>query len=71
VRKREARHGVAYAKTFSRDEASETRVTIIPTKKHRGSRPIPQGTLRAILGPRQTQIGVSGLLNLIELHGLR
>ncbi|MCY3895484.1 MAG: hypothetical protein OXG17_03330 [Chloroflexi bacterium] len=46
-------------------------MTIIPTKKHRGSRSIPHGTLRAILGPRQMQIGVSGLLKLIELHGLR
>lgn len=71
MRKREARHGVAYAKTFDRDGTPETRVTIIPTKKHRGSRSIPHGTLRAILGPRQTQIGVSGLLDLIELHGLR
>jgi len=40
--------------------------TVVPDKK----KPIPDGTLGAILGPRQTGIGKKGLAALIEKYGL-
>jgi len=60
---RKARHGIALTKKFGKT----TRVTIIPDK--RGS--LPEGTLRAILGPKQTQLGSKGLERLIEKYGLK
>ena len=66
---RASKHGTVYRKTFVSDGRTETRVTVIPTKKHKRHKPIPRGTLRAILGPKQTGLGVAGLRRLIELHG--
>ena len=43
-----------------------TRITVVKNTGH----DIPQGTLAAILGPRQTGLGREGLLLLIETHGL-
>jgi predicted RNA binding protein YcfA (HicA-like mRNA interferase family) len=60
---RKSRHGIALTKKFG----NTTRVTIIPDK--RGS--LPEGTLRAILGPKQTQLGSKGLERLIKKHGLK
>jgi predicted RNA binding protein YcfA (HicA-like mRNA interferase family) len=59
VKGRHTRHGAAFNKTFP---SGETRVTIVPNK----TKPLPEGTLRAILGPRQTGIGRRGLLRLLE-----
>ena len=53
-------HGVAMVKSGSNP-------TIIPTK----NKPLPDGTLGAILGPRQTGLGKAGLRALIDKHGLK
>ena len=66
---RASKHGVVYRKTFVVDGRAETRVTVIPTKKHKRNKPIPRGTLREILGPKQTGLGGDGLRRLIDLHG--
>jgi len=63
IAKRHAQHGVALAKSF----AGRTRVTWIPDT----SASIDDGTLAAILGPKQTGIGKKGLLDLINKFGLR
>ncbi len=44
----------------------QTHTTVIPTKR----RPLTPGTLAAILGPKQSGIGRSGLADLIQQHGL-
>jgi len=59
---RHATHGRTLSKRFG----SRTRVTFIPDK----SKALPQGTLSAILGHKQTQLGRKGLSELIEKHGL-
>ncbi len=56
---RRTTHGVQLTKVFG----DRTRVTIVPTKdKH-----MPNGTLAAILGPKQTGIGREGLLTMMRL----
>ena len=55
--KRRARHGIALAKKIG----DRTRVTIVPD----ATVPLPQGTLKAILGPKQTCLGRQGLQRLI------
>jgi predicted RNA binding protein YcfA (HicA-like mRNA interferase family) len=59
--KRRARHGVALAKKY-RDR---TRVTVIPDTRA----PLDEGTLSAILGPKQMGIGKRGLAELIKKFG--
>jgi predicted RNA binding protein YcfA (HicA-like mRNA interferase family) len=59
--KRRARHGVALAKKFG----DRTRVTVIPDTRA----PLDEGTLSAILGPKQMGIGKKGLAELIEKYG--
>lgn len=60
--KRQAEHGVALAKFFP----DRTRVTVIPNT----TVSLDDGTLGAILGPKQTGIGKRGLLALINEFGL-
>jgi predicted RNA binding protein YcfA (HicA-like mRNA interferase family) len=57
-----AKHGVALRKRF----ADRTRVTIVPDTTAR----LDDGTLSAILGQKQTNIGKRGLLNLINKFGI-
>jgi predicted RNA binding protein YcfA (HicA-like mRNA interferase family) len=61
VIKRRARHGVALAKKFT----DRTRVTVIPDTRA----PLDEGTLAAIVGPKQMGIGKKGLAELIEKYG--
>jgi predicted RNA binding protein YcfA (HicA-like mRNA interferase family) len=58
---RVARHGQSLRKRAG----DRTLVTVIPTK----TEPLPAGTLAAILGPKQTQLGKAGLSRLLERHG--
>ena len=55
--KRKSRHGIALAKKIG----DRTRVTIVPDT----TVTLPQGTLNAILGPKQTCLGRQGLQRLI------
>ena len=55
---REGLHGLALTKTIS----GECRITTVKKTK----KSLPQGTLSAILGPRQTGIGRAGLKKLLE-----
>lgn len=59
---RQSRHGQAMFKTLA---DGKILVTTIPNK--RGD--LTTGTLHAILGPKQTQIGVEGLEELINKYG--
>jgi hypothetical protein len=61
VIRRRARHGVALAKKFS----NRTRVTVIPDTRAL----LDEGTLSAILGPKQMGIGKKGLAELIQKYG--
>ena len=56
---RRANHGLTLKKSFS---DGTTKVTFIPTK----NRSLPNGTLSAILSPKQTNIGRKGLLKLLK-----
>lgn len=60
IEKRRATHGVSLIKRIG----ERTRVTIIP--KTRAS--LPEGTLSAILGQKQTGIGKEGLLDLLDQY---
>ena len=63
VEGRKARHGTALTKKYG----DTTRVTVVPNKKAS----LPEGTLRAILGPKQTHLGSNGLERLIRKYGLK
>jgi len=63
VEGRKARHGTALTKKYG----DTTRVTVVPNKRAS----LPEGTLRAILGPKQTQLGIKGLERLIRKYGLK
>ncbi len=56
--KRRAQHGIALAKSFGK----RTRVTVIPDTRAS----LDEGTLAAILGPKQTNISKKGLLDIIN-----
>lgn len=60
IRGRRANHGVFFHKQFAGE--NRPRFTVIPDK----SVPLPNGTLAAILGPKQTGIGRAGLLELMD-----
>lgn len=60
--RRYARHGVALAKSTS----GRIRVTVIPNTRAS----LDEGTLAAILGPKQTNIGKDGLLDLTNRFGV-
>lgn len=60
---RRTNHGISFSKA---DEA-RNRVTIVPDKRST----LPSGTLGAILGPKQTNIGREGLERLLLQYGLR
>ena len=62
VIKRQAQHGIALAKHIG----DRTKVTVIPNT----NASLDEGTLSAILGPKQTGIGKKGLLNLVNKFGL-
>jgi len=59
---RKANHG----RTLTKKVGDRTLVTFIPETKE----PLPSGTLSAILGPKQTNIGHDGLLELINKCGI-
>ncbi len=58
--KHSATHGMSLAKRF----ADKTRVTVIPDSRA----PLPEGTLAAIIGPKQMGIGRKGLEDLIKKY---
>ena len=58
-------HGIAFRKYFP--DEKRTRITIIST--HNDT--LPKGTLSAILGPKQTNLGKDGLQKLINEYGLK
>jgi predicted RNA binding protein YcfA (HicA-like mRNA interferase family) len=62
VIRRRARHGVALSKKLS----DRTHVTVIPDTRAE----LGEGTLSAIIGPKQMGIGKKGLLGLIDKYGL-
>jgi predicted RNA binding protein YcfA (HicA-like mRNA interferase family) len=62
VIKHRATHGAALVKKFS----DRTRVTIIPDSRAE----LDEGTLSAIIGPKQMGIGKEGLFKLIDKYGL-
>ena len=62
IEKRRTKHGIALAKSFQ----DRTRVTVVPYTRA----PLDDGTLAAILGPKQTCITKAGLLELISKYGL-
>jgi predicted RNA binding protein YcfA (HicA-like mRNA interferase family) len=57
---RRTTHGIMMTKKFP----DRIRVTIVPTK----DKAMPEGTLAAILGSKQTCIGREGLLNLLDMQ---
>ena len=59
---RQAKHGVSLTKRFP----DRTRVTVVPS----GNAILDDGTLSAILSPKQTSIGKSGLLKLVNEYGI-
>lgn len=59
---RKTNHGMALKKKYS----DRTRVIIIPPKND----DLPIGTLSAILGPKQTNIGRKGFEGLINKYGI-
>jgi predicted RNA binding protein YcfA (HicA-like mRNA interferase family) len=60
-----ARHGLRMSKWDS--DIQRTRVTVIPSSRAS----LPEGTLGAILGPKQTGLGKKGLDLLIREHGIK
>lgn len=62
IYQRDTKHGVSLWKEIKGRKV----VTVIPTKNS----PLPDGTLSAILGPKQTGIGKRGLRSLIDKYGL-
>jgi len=60
--RRRATHGVALAKKFG----DRSRVTVIPDSRAE----LDEGTLAAIIGPKQMGIGKQGLLELIDRYGM-
>lgn len=56
-------HGIAFSKV---DVSGQMRVTTIPDKRSA----IPPGTLAAILGLKQTNLGRAGLVALIATQGI-
>jgi len=59
---RRARHGISLTKHFG----DRTRVTVIPDT----SASLDEGTLMAILGVKQTNLGKRGLLDLTNKYGI-
>jgi len=59
---RQATHGISLTKSAG----SHTKVTVIPNTRAS----LPEGTLGDILGPKQTNIGKKGLLDLLNKYGL-
>lgn len=62
AQKRRTKHGVSLAKSFG----DRTRVTVVPDTRAS----LDEGTLGAILGPKQTGIGKRGLLGLVNKYGI-
>ncbi len=60
--KRRARHGIALSKKFP----DRARVTVIPDTRAE----LDEGTLSAIIGPKQMGIGKEGLFKLIDRYGV-
>ena len=64
VKGRKANHGICFTRVIPNDR---TLVTFIPNN----STPLPEGTLEAILGVKQTHITKKGLKALIKKYGLK
>jgi len=64
IRGRKAKHGRCLTKKMG---SGETRVTFVP--ETRAS--LPDGTLSAIIGPKQTGIGKKGMQKVIDKYGLK
>jgi predicted RNA binding protein YcfA (HicA-like mRNA interferase family) len=64
IRGRKSLHGITFRKPHP---DGVTHVTTVPDKRS----PLPDGTLNAILGPKQTGIGRDRLGEMIQRHGLR
>jgi predicted RNA binding protein YcfA (HicA-like mRNA interferase family) len=62
VVKRRATHGVSMTKQFS----ERVRVTVVP----QSNALLDDGTLAAILSPKQTNIGKAGLIELVNKYGI-
>jgi predicted RNA binding protein YcfA (HicA-like mRNA interferase family) len=62
VPRRRTKHGISLSKKIG----DVNRVTIIPDTRA----DLPEGTLQAILGPKQTGIGKRGLRELVDKYGL-
>jgi predicted RNA binding protein YcfA (HicA-like mRNA interferase family) len=62
--KRRAQEETFFAK---KDAAGVVRHTVITTK----NRPLASGTLTAMLGPKQSNVGRDGLREMIRRHGLK
>ncbi len=60
IQGRRTRHGIFYSKQFPGERIP--RSTVIPDK----SDPLPDGTLGAILGVKQTGLGRSGLNDIMQ-----
>lgn len=59
---RKATHGISLTKAAG----GHTKVTVIPNTRVS----FPEGTLGEILGPKQTNLGKKGLLDLLNKYGL-
>ena len=60
----EGRHST-HGRTLTKRFGNRVHVTFVPEK----SKPLPIGTLMAILGAKQTALGKKGLQMLIDRHG--
>lgn len=60
---RRTNHGIAFTKTID----DRKRLTLVPDKRST----LPDGTLAAILGPKQSGLGRVGLARMIQRHGLK
>lgn len=60
---RKANHG----RTMKKRVSDRTIVTFVPESNES----LPDGTLAAIIGTKQTRIGRAGFLKLIEMYGIK
>lgn len=60
---RRVNHGISFSRF---DDSGVKRITVIPDKRA----PLTDGTLGAILGMKQSNVGRVGLADMIERHGL-
>jgi len=61
---RKTRHGISLTKYLEAEK--RTLVTFVPSD----NKPLPTGTLHDILGMKQTRVGSSGLIDLLNKFGI-